>query len=206
MGQLTENEGDCSALPTAQHREAMSQPLHERGVLETVVAVVGVAVNWLDVLYVLQGHGGGHDVHLPVLQDGMEGQDVHLPVIRVGMEGQNMHLPVFWDGMEGLDAHLPVAWGGHGCNAFDGNQLSVMGVMVMLDGGMSFDLLETEQLPETIGDTDCGVAHRVAGATTGLGGRNNLNAIHPIILAANRRSGWIVEILVGRAYLITGGD
>jgi hypothetical protein len=79
-----------------------------------------------------------------------------------------------------------------------------MGVMAILGSRMSFDLVETEQLPETIGDTNCGVAHRVARATTGFGGRNDLNTIQPI-LAANGRSGWAVEKLAGRAYLITGG-
>ena len=33
-----------------------------------------------------------------------------------------------------------------------------MGVLVMLSGEMGFDLLETEQLPESIGHSDCGVA------------------------------------------------
>jgi len=75
MSLLTENESDGSALPTAQHREAVRQPFHERSVLEAVVTVVGVAVNWLgaQVLHVLQEHGSGHDVHLPVIQDGTEG-------------------------------------------------------------------------------------------------------------------------------------
>ena len=206
VGLLTENEGDCPALPTAQHREAVSQPLHERGILEAVVAVVGVAVNWLGVhiLHVLQGHGDGHDVHLPVIWDRMEGQDVHLPVIRDGIEGQDMHLPVGRDRDEGLDVHLSIAWGRHGRNAFDGDQFSVMGVMVMLDGRTRFDLVETEQLPETIGDSYCGVAHRVAWATTGLDGRNDLDAIQPI-LAANGSGGRAVEKLAGRAYFITGG-
>jgi hypothetical protein len=81
----------------------------------------------------------------------------------------------------------------------------VMGVMVMLGGGMVFDLLETEQLPETIGHSDCGVTHGVARTTASIGGRDDLDAIQPV-LAANGRSGWVVEELAGRADLITGRD
>ena len=81
-----------------------------------------------------------------------------------------------------------------------------MGVMVVLGGGMGFDLLETEQLPETIGHSDCGVTHGVARTTTAsIGGRDDLDAIQPI-LAANGRSGRVVEEIAGRADLITGGD
>ena len=119
------------------------------------------------------------------------------------MEGQDMHLPVGRDRDEGLDVHLSIAWGRHGRNAFDGDQFSVMGVTVMLDGRTRFDLVETKQLPETIGNSYCGVAHRVAWATTGLDGRNDLDAIQPI-LAANGSGGRAVEKLAGRAYFITG--
>ena len=85
------------------------------------------------------------------------------------------------------------------------NDPGVVGVTVVLDGRVSFDLVETEQLPETIGDSDCRTAQRVAWATTGLDGRNNLNAIQPIV-TANGRSGWAVEKLAGRAYFIIGRD
>jgi len=184
----------------------MRQPFHERSVLEAVVVVVvaGVAVNWLGA-HVLQGHGDRLNVHLPIILDGIEGQDVHLTVLWDGMEGQDVHLTVLWDRMEGQDMHLAVVRNGRGRNAFDGNQFGVMGVVVMLDGRMSFDLLETEQLSETIGESDCGVTHRVARATTGFNGRDDLDAIQPI-LAANRRRGWVVEELAGRADLIIGRD
>jgi len=129
---------------------------------------------------------------------------VHLSIIRDGMEGHDVRLPIVWDGIEGQDVHLPVVRDGLGRNAFDGNQFGVMRVVMILDGRMSFDLVETEQLPETIGDTDCGVAHRVARATTGCSRGDNLDAIHPI-LAANGRRGWVEEV-AGGAYLITGGD
>ena len=164
------------------------------------MTVVGVAVNWLgaNVLY-------GQDVHLPIIRGRVEGHDVHLTIIQDGMEGQDVHLSILWDGMEGQDMHFPVVRDGRGRNAFDGDRLGVVGVTVVLDGRVSFDLVETEQLPETIGDSDCGTAQGVAWATTGLDGRNNLNAIQPIV-AGNGRSGWAVEKLAGRAYFIIGRD
>ena len=66
---LTENKSDGSAFPWTQHHEGVRQPLHERGVLEAVVAVVGVAVNWLGahVRNVLRGDGReGHNMHLSI--------------------------------------------------------------------------------------------------------------------------------------------
>ena len=48
----------------------MRQPLHKRGILEAVVAVMEVAVNWhgARVLNVLHRNGTeGHNVHLPVI-------------------------------------------------------------------------------------------------------------------------------------------
>jgi len=71
------------------------------------------------------------------------------------------------------------------CNTSEGNQFGVMGVVAMLDGRASFDLVETEQLPETIGESDCGVAHGVPRATTGLSGRDDLNAIQSVLAANN---------------------
>ena len=45
----------------------------------------------------------------------------------------------------------------------------------------------------------------MARATTGFGGGNNLDAVQAI-LAANGRSGSVVEELAGRADLISRGD
>lgn len=69
---LTENKSNGSTLPWAQHHEGVRQPLHERGVLEAVVAVVGVAVNWL----------GAH---------------VCKVLCRNGRERHNMHLSIIWN-------------------------------------------------------------------------------------------------------------
>jgi hypothetical protein len=150
VGLLTENEGDDSAFPWTQYHEGVRQPLHERGVLEVVVAVVGVAVNWR----------GAHV--LCVLQRGVDGHDVDPSVVRDRRKG-------------------------HGCDVSDGR--------------MSFDFLETEQLPEAVRDVYSGVAW----AATSLGGRNDLDAIQAIF-ATNGGSGGIVEVFAGRADLITGGD
>ena len=79
-----------------------------------------------------------------------------------------------------------------------------MGVMVMLGGGMGFDPLETEQLPETIGHS-CGVTPGVTRTAASIGGRDDLDVIQHI-LAANGRSGWVAEDDAGRADWITGRD
>ena len=68
---LTKNKGDSSALPRSQHHEGMGQPLHEGSVSETVVAVVGVTVNWLGAhaRKILRGNGREwHNAHLPVVR------------------------------------------------------------------------------------------------------------------------------------------
>lgn len=161
VGLLTEDEGDGSTLPATQHHEGMRQPLHERGVLETVVAVMGVAVNWRC----------AHALH--VFCGSSDGQDVHLPVVRKRR--------------------------GHGRDASNGHQLGVVGVR-----RTSLDLLETEQLPETVGHSYGGVAH-VAWAATSLGGRNDLNTVQAIV-PADGRSGGVVEELSGGADLIRRGD
>jgi hypothetical protein len=70
MEPLTENKSDGSAFPRAQHHEGVCQPPRERGISEAVMAVVGVAVNWLgaQVRKVLHGDGReGHDMHLSIL-------------------------------------------------------------------------------------------------------------------------------------------
>ena len=70
MEPLTENKSDGSTLPWAQHHEGVGQPLHERGILEAVMAVVGVAMNWLGahVRKVLRGNGReGHNMHLSII-------------------------------------------------------------------------------------------------------------------------------------------
>lgn len=60
---LTENEGYGSALPWSQQHEGVRQSFNERGLLEAVMAVVGMAVNWLGV-HALHGNGReGHDRH-----------------------------------------------------------------------------------------------------------------------------------------------
>jgi len=69
-----------------------------------------------------------------------------------------------------------------------------MGVVAMVDGRVSFDLVETERLPETIGESDCGVAHGVPRATTGSSGRDDLNAIQSV-LAANGAAGGLSKKL-----------
>ena len=77
--------------------------------------------------------------------------------------------------------------------------------VVMTDGGVSRDGLQTERLLETVRDVYCGFAHGVTGAATRLDWRSNLNVIQAI-LAANKRRGIVVEEVPGRADLISGGD
>ena len=123
VGRLTENECDGSAFPTAQRHEGMRQPHHERGIVEAVVAVVRVAVNWR----------GARVPHVP------DRQDVHLPVVNRRK--------------------------GHGRDGTSRQQLGMTEVRVMLDGGMSFNLVKAEQLPEPVGNVYGRAAHGMARAT-----------------------------------------
>jgi len=74
--------------------------------------------------------------------------------------------------------------------------------VVMLDGGIGFDLFETKQLPETVRDVHRGAAHGVARTTATLGGRVDLDPIQAIFVAGGR-SGRTVEELAGRTDLIS---
>jgi hypothetical protein len=100
---------------------------------------------------------------------------------------------------EGHDMQLSVADDRRGRHVVNRNQV------VMIDGSVSCDGLQTEHLPETVRDVYRGFAHGVAGAATRFDGRRNLNAIQAI-LAANRRRGIVVEEVPGRPDLISGGD
>ena len=77
-----------------------------------------------------------------------------------------------------------------------------MRVMVILDGRMSFDLVETKQLPEMIGNTDCGVAHGVTWPTTGCDRRDDLNAIHPPSSLRTEGGGGSKNLLAGPISLL----
>lgn len=91
---LTENKGDGSSLPWAQHHEGVREPLRERGVLEAVMAVMGVAVNWLGVhvCEVLRGDGGeGHNMHLSIIWNSRKRRGLDCSM---GIDGlQTEHLP-----------------------------------------------------------------------------------------------------------------
>ena len=110
--------------------------------------------------------------------DGREGHKVHLPIIRNRREGR---------GLERRD------------------EFGMIVDRVMFDGSMSFNGLETEQLPETIRDLYRLVALGVARAVVRLNGRGDLNAIQAT-LAANGTSGRVLEELAGLADLISGRD
>jgi hypothetical protein len=73
---------------------------------------------------------------------------------------------------------------------------------VVLDCGVSFDRLQTEQLPETIGDFYRLVVLGVARATR-LNGRGDLHTIQAISAVNGRR---VVEEFAGGTDLISGGD
>ena len=97
------------------------------------------------------------------------------------------------------DMQLSVADDRRDCHVVNRNQV------VMTDGGVSRDGLQTERLLETVRDVYCGFAYGVTGAATRLDWRSNLNVIQAI-LAANKRRGIVVEEVPGRADLISGGD
>ena len=69
------------------------------------------------------------------------------------------------------DMQLSVADDRRGRHVVNRNQV------VMIDGSVNCDRLQTEHLPETVRDVYCGFAHGVAGAATRLDGRSNSNAI-----------------------------
>ena len=105
---------------------------------------------------------------------------------------QNVHLSVVQDGRNG-----------HGRDGPNRHQLAMVDMRMMFEGGMCIDLVETEQLSETVGDVYRGFAHGMARATASLSGGDDLDAVQAI-LAAYGRSGGVVEEFAGRTDLIRG--
>lgn len=139
-GLLTKNKSDSPALPWSQQHEGMRQPFHERGPLEVVMVVVGMAVNWLIAQVLQRNEGEGHNVDCSVTRQSR--RVVH---------------------------------------AVNRNHIR------MIDGCVSLDGFQTEQLSETVGNVYRSVAHGVARAAARLGGRSDLDAIQAIFPANGRR-------------------
>jgi len=97
---LTENESDGSALPTAQHHEAVRQPSHERGVLEVVMTVVGVVVNWLGTPS-FKGMVAGVMCTSPSSRMGRKDKMCISPSSGMGWKGMMCASPLFGTGLKG---------------------------------------------------------------------------------------------------------
>jgi len=131
-------------------------------------------------------------------------------VVGVAMNWHGAHVLNVLDGNggEGHEVHFPVIRikrNRHKVDRFEGDEIGVIVAKVMLDGRVSFDGLETQQLPEPIRNFYCFVALGVARAAMRLDGRSDLDAIQAI-LTANGRSGRVVEEFAGGADLISGRD
>lgn len=104
------------------------------------------------------------------------------------------------DGGEGHNIDCSVTRRRHVVRAVNRNHVRV------IDGCVSLDGFQTEQLSETVRSLYCSVAHGVAWAAVRLGGRSDLDAIQAIFPTNGRRGRFIFEKITGRTDLISGGD
>ena len=76
----------------------------------------------------------------------------------------------------------------------------------MVDGCVSLDGFQTEQLSETVRNVYRSVAHGMTWAAARLGGRSDLDAIQAIFPTNGRIGRSVFEEIPGRTDLISGGD